>query len=125
MKRRPIVGETLFDLNVGNAARGRAQILTPVEVISVGCKYFTCAPKAGAYRPETRYKIDDWREENSGYSPNHALYETEQEWLDQKEAHALRNKIRKTFDVYGDSKIPLDTLRAIQALLAPFTEAAK
>ena len=40
MKTKPVVGQVLYSLNVGNAARNCGQVLTPVTVVSVGRKYF-------------------------------------------------------------------------------------
>ena len=118
MKRKPIIGETLFDLNVGNAARrGHAQILTPVKVKAVGLKYFTCAPSEGRYQPETTYYLKDWKEKTE-CCRDHELYETAQEWEDEKEAAEIREQIRKEFSHYGRCTVPLEKLRAIKSLLA-------
>ena len=118
MKRKPILGETLYDLNVGNAARrGRAQILTPVVVKTVGRKYFTCAPAEGQYRPETTYALEDWKQKTE-YCRDHQLYETAQEWEDEKEAGEIHAKLRAEFNHYGKCSVPLETLRAIKSLLA-------
>ena len=118
MKRKPIVGETLFDLNVGNAAgRGRAQILTPVVVKTVGRKYFTCAPYESQYRRETTYNLKDWLEKTE-YCRDHELYETAQEWENKKEAAEIHDQIRKEFNHYGRCTVPLEKLRAIKSLMA-------
>lgn len=118
MKRKPILGETLFDLNVGNAARKpRVQELTPVTVKTVGRKYFTCAPSEGKYRPETTYKIESWEQKTEYYS-NHKLYETAQEWEDEREASEIHTELRAEFNHYGKCDVSLDTLRAIKSLLA-------
>lgn len=117
MKRKPKVGDTLFDLNVGNAAgRGRPQVLTPVIVIKVGKKYFTCAPRDGGYRPETTYRIEDWVE-NTSHCKGHHLYETEQEWEDEREAAAIRCQLREIFNAFGPCRLSLEILRAMKALL--------
>lgn len=118
MKRKPILGETLFDLNIGNAARrGIPQILTPVTVKTVGRKYFTCAPSEGQYRPETTYKIESW-EQKTEFCRDHKLYETVQEWEDERESAAIRAEIRAKFSHYGECDVPLELLRAIKSLLA-------
>lgn len=58
MKRKPIVGETLFSLNVGNDARhGVPQILTPMVVKSVGKKYFKLS------RPESNWTVEFYLED--------------------------------------------------------------
>jgi hypothetical protein len=118
MKRKPILGEILFDLNVGNAARrGSAQMLTPVVVVSVGRKYFTCAPAEGHYRPETTYALGDWREKTEHF-PDHQLYQTAQEWEDEKEVGEIHAELRAEFNHHSRCKVPLETLRAIRSLLA-------
>lgn len=118
MKRKPIIGEILYDLNIGNAAgRRRAQILTPVEVKSVGRKYFTCTPIEGRYHPETTYKIEDWQQKTE-YCKDHKLYETTQEWDNEKEVGQIHAALRKEFNHYGQCRLPLETLRAIKSLVA-------
>ena len=118
MKRKPTLGETLFDLNIGNAAgRGLAQILTPVVVKAVGRKYFTCAPAEGGYRPETTYALKDWQQKTE-YCRDHQLYETAQEWKNEKEAGEILAELRVEFSHYSRCKTPLETLRAIKSLLA-------
>lgn len=115
MKRKPILGETLFELNVRNAARYRDQKLTPVTVTSVGRKYFKCSPHGG-YR-ETSYHIESWHQKTE-YSRDCQLYETEQEWADEKETNQIHSELRAEFNHYGRCSIPLETLRAIKSLLA-------
>ena len=115
MKRKPIVGERLYTLNIGNNARHRAQVLTPVTVAKVGRKYFTVI-RVGEWQLATEFYIEDWRERTGGYSANHALYETEQEWADEKEATALCRTIGNAFE-YGRNvnRVSLETLRMIAA----------
>ena len=115
MKRKPIVGERLYTLNIGNNARQIAQILTPVTVAKVGRKYFTVI-RVGEWPLATEFRIDDWLERPSGYSANHALYETEQEWADEKETAALCKGIANAFE-YGrnHNNLSLETLRMIAA----------
>lgn len=117
MKRKPILGETLFDLNIGNAARKpRVQELTPVIVKSVGRKCFTCGPPNESKWAETQYKIETW-EEKSDYCANHKLYETQQQWEDEKESNEIYAEIRTKFNHYGKCDFSLDTLRAIKSLI--------
>lgn len=118
MKRKPILGETLFYLNVGNAARrGSVQVLTPVTVKTVGRKYFTCEPSEGQYRPKTTYKIGSW-EQKTEYCRDQQLYETTKEWEDEKEASEIHAALRAEFNHYSRCGVPLETLRAIKSLLA-------
>lgn len=44
-KPTPQVGQTLYSLNIGNAARNCEQKLKPVIVRKVGRKYFECSTK--------------------------------------------------------------------------------
>lgn len=116
-KRTPVLGETLYSLNIGNAAWGKTpQVLTPVTVTKVGRKYFKCKPE-GKYWSEVEYHLEDWSE-HSNYSPNSKLYETQQEWEDEKESNFLSQEISKNFSYIGVArKIPLEKLRAIKAIL--------
>lgn len=116
MKRKPIKGEILYDLNVGNAARGTGQALKPVIVKSVGRKYFTCELVEGSWRNPTQYQIESWRE-NTKYSEGHRLYESIQEWEDEKEVRSLRAEFRKLFDYFGKCDISLKKLRAMKRIL--------
>lgn len=119
---KPTVGQTLYSLNVGNAAgKYRPQKLTPVEVISVGRKYFKCRPVGSTYRhEEAEYHLDTWREKTD-YTPSSALYETEKEWDDEKERDLLFSKISNEFSHYAHKKtsLSIETLRQIAALLPP------
>ena len=122
MKPIPQVGQHLFSLNVGNSARRVEQVLTPVVVTKVGRKYFTVAT-SDQYAFENRFWIEDWREVTE-YSPNCALYATEQQWKDEKETSALLLLIRKAFDYGAGRSIPLENLRKI-AELAGIKESAQ
>ena len=71
-KPKPIVGQKLYSLNVGNAARGRAQFLTEVEVIKVGRKYFSCK-EVGGWQ-DFEYRLSDWGQKTN-FSATSFLYE--------------------------------------------------
>lgn len=113
------VGQKLFSLNVGNAARrGTPQVLTPVVVTKVGRKYFTVTPVGKDARCwEMEYHIEDWRERTE-YTPNSQLYATEQEWLDEHESEVLSRRIYQAFE-YGNNRkhLSVETLRTISALI--------
>lgn len=114
-KRKPILGETLFSLNVGNAAgRGIEQKLTPVIVTSVGRKYFSCSISANHWHT-TKYHINDWRE-CTEYIASSALYETETEYMEEKERGSLLDALRQKFNQWGESSLTLDQLRRISAI---------
>ena len=114
MNQKPVVGQRLFALNVGNSARTAPQVLVPVTVVSVGRKYFTVKRDDLSWW-ECKFYVDSWREV-SNYSANYALYATEQEWKDEKESIELWKAIRPTLDTYTPS-IPLDAIRKIKAIL--------
>lgn len=117
MKRKPIIGETLYSLNIGNAAgRGREQKLTPMIVYSVGRKYFTL--KHPDWNRFVEFHIDTWRQKTE-LCEDHQLYETEQQWLDEKEAATICQTIRNSFE-YGHNvkKLPLTDLRKINEILS-------
>ena len=111
--RKPEVGETLFSLNIGNAARNREQVLTPVVVAKVGRKYFT----AGEGLNEAKYRLSDWRQVTD-YSPNSFLYESEREFEDEKECSDLAGAISEAFK-YGrrTQGLSLAALRKIHAIV--------
>lgn len=122
MKPIPKVGQRLFSLNVGNAARRVPQVLTPVIVTKVGRKYFT-VKQDDQYAFGTEFWIEGWRQRTE-YAPDFALYATEQEWKDEKEVSLLLLRIRNAFDYGRGRSIPLESLRKI-AELAGLKESAK
>jgi hypothetical protein len=116
MKPNPVVGQELFMLNIGNAARKREQVLLPVKVVAVGRKYFT-VQTSDKWEHEYQFHIDTWAEKTN-YSPCYCLYETAQELEDEKEANALFLAIRKAhFDTYGRVKLSLSQLRKIAEII--------
>ncbi len=123
MKRKPILGETLYSLNIGNAFRhGVKQKLTPMVVVSVGRKYFSL--KYEDYIP-IEFHIDTWRQKTE-FCENHKLYESEQEWLDEKESDEIAQKIWKTFEYGRNTKnIPLPDLRTINEIITKHENIAR
>lgn len=117
-KRKPVLGETLFSLNVGNAARHAKPVLTPMKVVSVGHKYFTLSPVQDDRRfLKVMFHKESWRQKTE-YSCDHELYETEQEWKDVAEHAALSKQIGEAFRYGHSSKsLSLETLRAIANLI--------
>ena len=93
MKPTPTIGQTLYSLNVGNAARRIPQTLKPVVVTKVGRKYFT----VGEGWRATEYHLHDWREK-SDYMANSRLYASEQEYADEKETSEICGRIAKAFE---------------------------
>ena len=118
MKTKPYVGMKLFSLNVGNAARDVEKKLTPVHVVKVGRKYFTTRKDGfDSAWADVEYNLEDWQEKTE-YSANSFLYETEQEWLDEKESTKICDEIYAAFQ-YGKNGryLPLESLRIIKAEL--------
>jgi hypothetical protein len=108
---RPVVGQILYDLNVGNRhRRGVEQKLTPVRVTSVGRKYFTCCAEGSQL--ETKYHLDSWREATD-YCVDHELYTSPQEWEDETRRLAIAFRFNHT----NWKAFSLETLRKIQDLL--------
>ncbi len=116
---KPEVNQQLFSLNIGNAARNRDQVLTPVVVTKVGRKYFTTrnADDDIGYS-DTQYHIDGWCEK-SDYAPNSCLYVNRQEWEDEKESSTIAAQIYEYFEYRQNRKgLSLDQLREIAAIIS-------
>ena len=118
-KPKPVVGQTLYSLNIGNAARRHEQKLTPTIVRKVGRKYFSCSP-LDFPNWVTEYALDTWREKTQ-FCQNSALYADSREWEEEKEKSDILSYLRKTFDWSGHAShnITLDQLRAIKKILNP------
>ena len=115
--KKPEVGQTLYSLNVGNAARRRPQILTPVVVTKVGRKYFTCKPEVGNKWQEVQYHLDGWYEKTDCI-PDSVLYINPQEWEDVNETNRICNMIGNAFRYgHNKSKLSLQQLRAIEQVI--------
>lgn len=113
MKRKPILGETLYSLNVGNAARHCEQVLTPVVVKSIGRKYFTVESPSSR---EVRFYLENWRQATN-YCPNHELFESEQAWLDDKKTTEILAAIKDFFGIWGRRNLTLDQLTRIKSII--------
>lgn len=117
MKGIPIVGQKLFSLNVGNSARNREQVLTPVFVVSVGRKYFKVKKNVSdGDWCATEYHIEDWCEKTE-YTASSKLYVVEQEWFDEKESQALALEIEKKFKYGTYEGVSLKSLREIVKII--------
>ena len=115
MKPIPQVGQTLYSLNVGNMARGVEQVLTPTIVRKVGRKYFDCSSEQSS-RYVKRYHLDSWKEKTE-FSVDSVLYADPQEWYDEKESVEITRMIRKTFDSWTGTAVPLTKLHQIRDIL--------
>lgn len=128
IRQKPKVGDRLFSLNVGNAARRTEQKLTPVVVVKVGTKYFYVAAEAriassralkqflNSSRTWQQFHVGTWRQVTK-YTPNAALYASEQEWLDEHETSSMWTSFREFFASTACSKLSLGQLRRIDGVL--------
>jgi len=114
---KPKVGDVLYSLNVGNA-RGRHSTvaLTPVEVVSVGRKYFYTRVVDG--RIEDRYEIVNWRQDTEGYSETSKLYADPQDWNDEVRARGICKTMWASFG-YGKNikELPLSVLMELEEIV--------
>ena len=119
MMEKPEVGQTLYSLNIGNAARNRKKELTHVVVKKVGRKYFTCGQDGWPEHCDRQYYISDWRE-NTNYSADSKLYKSAQDYRDEKETQEICWELYRSFE-YGKNirGIELANLRKIAILVKP------
>ena len=124
MKRgMPKLGKILYDKAIGNRAprRGEEPKITEVEVVKVGRSLFTCRPVGETSRwADTVFRVDPSRGwwEKSEYSPQHMLYESRQEILDEDEAQRIHDEIKNgAFGTYR-ATFSLVSLRAIRDIIA-------
>ena len=116
MKTNPVVGQKLFRLNIGKNARNRLKVLEPVTVVKVARKYFTVKTNCGF---EIEHLLDDWREK-SEYSPDYMLYESEEDWINEKRSAEICKIICKAFE-YGlnRNKLSVGTLENVLHQITP------
>ena len=118
MREKPVVGQKLYALNIGNRARNMQQVLIDAEVVKVGRKYFEV--RLFGYLTTTKFSLDGWLEV-SDYSAGYKLYSTPQEWDDEKELKKLRKKLSDIFAYsYGRTELPLECLREIDAIITKY-----
>ena len=115
MKTRPEVGQILYSLNIGNAARNAEQKLTEVEVVSIGRKYFTV--KRSNFGLEAKYHLDDWAEKTD-YSPTSRLYESKIDYEDDRESKEICKMLSSCFE-YGRNRkdLSIEDLRKIREII--------
>jgi len=122
ISEKPEVGETLYILNVGNnAGRYNPQRLAPVEVIKVGRKYFTVG-ETGKGHLHVQFHLDTWHQK-SDFTPGWRLYQSPQDWEDEKEGREISNEIFERFSYSHDwQKLPLPVLRTIKGIIEANTK---
>lgn len=103
-------------MNVGKAARNCEQVLTKMEVVSVGRKYFKACPVGRPDWFNVQFYIDTWCEK-SEYVSGHCLFESPQAWEDSKECAELNRFIGNHFGGWGPCKIKLEALRTIKGII--------
>ena len=113
---KPKVGDILYSLNIGNAARNQKQVLKRVEVKKVGRKYFTVGDEGNSWW-EQQYHLSNWRMKTE-YSADSYLYRTVKEYKDEKEEHKICKNLSDCFE-YGKNKLrlSLSDLRRIESIL--------
>jgi hypothetical protein len=122
-KRKPIVGEALYELHLSR--RNEASNFIPVTVSKVGRKYFTITRNVNGFKMDTEYHIDTWRQKDESFRIR-KLYENEQERADEVEADEIYNSVRMYFTEYqGSPKLPLSVLRKIKAAITEKPAIAK
>lgn len=112
MRDKPVVGQKLYSLNVGNMARNGEQKVKEVVVHKVGRKYFEC--RREGWTRGTKYHLSNWREKTD-FCANSCLYVSKQDWLDEKESRELCLFIKDSFE-YGHNKAGV-TLPAIRTIV--------
>lgn len=115
---KPEIGQTVYSLNVGNAARRREQVLTEYIVVKVGRKYFTIQRSDSDGKGLCiQFAIDDWRQKTN-YCADHRLYTSPQVYEEEKESKYICHKIYRCFE-YGHNKaeLSLEDLRKIKYIL--------
>lgn len=110
MKRKPVVGETLWMVVHGYGQKAKEP--RQVNVISVGKKYFKVVYPGSVVGME--FCLDGWVEKTE-YTPDSFLYESLQEIEDEKEWDRLANELRQFFQ--HNVKLSLKGLRLIKAIV--------
>lgn len=113
MKRKPILGETLYARDGYRGYLGDQ--LIPVVVTKVGRRYFTCTGEGE--RCGTDYHLDTWRE-RTNYTPRFHLYESPQQREEEKERTETHGFITGVFrDGSRRKPLRLESLRRIKAII--------
>jgi hypothetical protein len=116
MKTKPKVGQPVYILLTGYRAReyGKEQErLRPGVVVSVGRKYFT-VEHGEQYKNTDKFRIEDWRQENGGYSETVMLYSAPECYHEEHERMQIAGRVRKAFEWRRVSEVlPIECLRAI------------
>lgn len=115
MKPKVKVGDTIYSLNVGNAAWNSDQKLTPMTVIKVGRKWVTLEGKSGF---PSQFCVDTWAQKTE-YTARHKLYASVQEWADENEAAKIVKELKDRVSLYYQCGLTLTQLRDIKKIITP------
>lgn len=113
INKKPEIGQTVYKLNIGNAARNREQVLTEATVTKVGRKYFTISSNGF----EQEAYIEGWYENSGQYLANFRLYETPEQWDEEKEQRRIEDRLRNCFSGFNRPKYALSKLKRIELIL--------
>jgi hypothetical protein len=114
MKKKTVeVGQTVYSLPIGNAARYSSQVLTPRIVTKVGRKYFYYEQ----YGNPIKISLEDFCEYAGEYISNVKVYLSEQEWSDEKVATKLLAEVRRKVGMRCTEALTITQLKAILSIL--------
>ena len=117
MKNKITVGQLVFSLNIGNAARNREQKLTPMVITKVGRKYFSARYLDDSSGwSEIQYYVDSGIEKTN-FSANSCIYLSEKEYDDEVMANNLYLNIKNSFSSFRNKKFTLSQLSRINDIL--------
>jgi hypothetical protein len=118
-KGKPKVGDKVWSLAVGNAARNLTKPrLTEYTVFKVGRKYFTAGESEDHWRL-AQYEISNWRQKTD-YSPQSVLYPSKQAYTDERLCRDIAVDISRYFDRHNGgvaSRFSLDSLQKIAVII--------
>lgn len=128
----PKVGDRLFTLAVGNAARRQESGYHEWYIVQkVGKKYFYAVNERWVIpgeviseRSMTKFDLETWSESN-GYSACWICYSTEQEYRDEAEIDRLCDKISEAFQYRRNPGLDAEQLRTIGKMLDDIKPKAK
>ncbi len=109
--KKPKIGQIIYSLPSGNAARRSKIELSPMIVSNVGRKYFKCRKLNGLI--DVQFYLENWHEKTE-YSSNYKLYEKIQDYEDEASSIKMVRKIKSQFHEYNDySNMELSKLKRI------------
>ena len=114
MKKKTVaVGQTVYSLPIGNAARRGTQELTPHIVTKVGRKYFYYEQ----YSRDVKISLEDFCEYTGEYTSSAKVYLSEQEWADEKVATKLLEEVRRKVAMRVTADLSIEQLNRVLGIL--------